>query len=506
MFTIGTTIILGFEAWTATSYRVNDGTNQDIDEHGTCQKVDNSTGGDIFIPTNTSAEWTAFRGNGPAGVTYSACSPVTVTGVFEPPDSGYGEASSIDFQVAWDQVVTVTGSPRIVLNIGGSTKYAVYAAGTGTQNITFRYSVQAGDSDSDGIAVSNTTIDLNGGTLVGPGTPAVSGDLSGHIGSLANVQVNTSITPPNQVTGVALAPTANATTMGISWAIPNDNGTAITSYILQYRVQGDTLWINFTPNPTTNGEEITGLLSSTTYEIRVAAYNGALGAYSAISTAEIFNVLDYSPITWLDGSDPAGNGTPPANGSLVATWVNKAGSGTNATEANTANQPTFNTNIQNGLGALRFANLDRGLQGTFTRTNGTALTIVAVAQFDSAYSDRALFEFSNGGSARGFFIDRRYASNTFYSPAITKGQFNLYTVVDPGGTATVEENTTSVFNGAVLFNTDFTGAGNYVLGDDTSGGNRLYGYIGEFLIFDSQLSGADISKVKTYLKNKWGTP
>ncbi len=461
--------------WSAPFYSVNDGSNQDINEHGACSNVDNSSGQNLFVPTNSAPEWLAFRNNPPAGVSLSACPPA-ITGVLEPPDSVYGEASYIEFLVSWDQAVTRSGDSRIALNIGGSTKYAVYAAGSGTQNLTFRYTVQAGDTDSDGIQVSNTTIDLNGGTLLGPSALPAALDMSGFIASLTNVKVDTSITPPNQVLGVALAPTANSSTMGVSWVIPNDNGTAITYYIVQYRPQGDSLWTNHSPNPTTNIAQVSGLTSGITYEIRVAAFNGALGAYSAISTAEIFNVLDYSPITWLDGSDPEGDGTPPANGTLLATWVNKAGTGTNATEANSTKQPTFTTNVQNGLGAVRFANLDRGLAGTFTRSNGTALTIIAVVQFDSGYTDRCLFEFSSGG-ARGFFIDRRYAANTYFSPAITKGQINLYTVVDLGGSATVTENTTSIYNSTVDFNTDFTGSGNYVLGDDSTVGNRLYGYI-----------------------------
>lgn len=491
------------ESQGAQSYRINNGVTTTVDEFSVCQAVTNSSGADIFVPTNIAAEWLAFRNNLPAGVTLNGCT--TMTDMQEPPNAVYGEGGNIDFQVTWSQTITIGGSPRIELNIGGVTRYATYHAGSGSTSITFRYTVQAGETDADGIAIANNSIDLNSGTVSGPASAAASLDMSSFIDSLAAVTVNTAITPPDQVTGVTLAPTANSTVMGISWAVPADNGTAITNYVVQYRLQGDTLWINLSPNPTTNTAEVTGLVGGSTYEVRVAASNGTLGAYSAVSTAEIFNVLDFSPIVWLDGSDPNGNGTPPANGSKVATWVNKAGTGTNATEGVVANQPTFETNVQNGKGAVRFVDHNRGLEGTFTRANGTDLTIIAVAQFDTGFSDRAIFEFRRGGS-RGFFIDRRYASNTNFSPAITKGQFNLYTIEDTGATAVVSENTTSIFSGALTFNTDFTGAGDYVLGDDDTGGNRMVGYIGEFLIFDAQLSAADITKVKDYLKNKWGTP
>ncbi len=491
-------------SWSAPSYRVNNSTIETIDEFGVCQNVNNTTGSDLFVPTNISAEWLAFRTQSPVGVTLTACT--LMTDLAEPPNASYGLGSSIDFQVTWSQAITVAGAPRLVLDIGGVTRYATYTAGTGTTSLSFRYTVQAGDTDGNGIALTNNSIDLNGGTLSAPGPVGAGLDMTSFINSLASVIVNTSITPPNQVTGVALAPTTNSTTMGISWAIPNDNGNAITHYIVQYRLQGTSLWTNHSPNPTSNTTTVTGLTSGFTYEVRVAATNGALGPYSAISTAEIFNVLDYNPITWLDGADPNGTGTPPANGSNIATWVNKAGTGTNATEGTPANQPTYLSNVQNGKGAIRFVNHDRGLQGTFTRSTGTALTIIAVVRFDSTFTDRAVFEFAGPGAQRGFFLDRRYASNTVFSPATTKDQFNIYTIVDLGGSGTVTENSTSIYNAAMDFNTDFTGAGNYVLGDDATGGNRLNGYIGEFLIFDAQLSAADILKMKTYLQNKWGTP
>ncbi len=488
----------------APSYRINNGTTATIDEHSNCQNVTNASGTDLFVPTNLSSEWLSFRTNLPTGVSLSACT--LMTNMTEPPNAVYGLGAFIDFQVTWNQNITVTGTPRIVLNIGGVTRYATYTTGSGSANISFRYVVQAGDNDSNGIAISNNSIDLNGGTINDGGGNGAQLNMTSYIDSLAAVRVNTSITPPNQVTGVTLAPTSSATTLGVSWSVPNDNGTPLTNYVVQYRQQGNTLWNNVSPNPTTNVTQITGLTAGITYEVRVAASNGVLGPYSAISTAEIFNVLALNPIVWLDGSDPAGTGTPPANGSLVGTWVNKAGTGSNATEGSTANQPTYLANVQNGMGALRFVELDQGLEGTFTRSVGNNLTMLVVVQFDNGFSDRCVFEFRGPGNSRGFFIDQRYGGNNNFSPGVTKGQFNLYTIRDAGGSAIVDENTTNIYNGTVNFNTDFTGTGNYTLGDDTTGNNRLNGYIGEFLIFDEALSATDIAKLKNYLQNKWGTP
>lgn len=47
-----------------------------IDVHGVCQKVNSTDGKSYFVPTNTAAEWSAFRANKPVGVTLNACCAV----------------------------------------------------------------------------------------------------------------------------------------------------------------------------------------------------------------------------------------------------------------------------------------------------------------------------------------------------------------------------------------------------------------------------------------------
>ena len=60
-------------------------------------------------------------------------------------------------------VNTASGTPRLSLTIGGSVVYASYISGSGTSALTFRYTLQAGDLDADGISVG--ALEANGGTL-----------------------------------------------------------------------------------------------------------------------------------------------------------------------------------------------------------------------------------------------------------------------------------------------------------------------------------------------------
>ena len=88
----------------------------------------------------------------------------TISSVTAPTAATYVASEDINFVVNTDENVTVSGSPRIELTIGAATQYATYASGSGTQALTFTYTVQADDTDSDGIA-SSSPIDLNSGTM-----------------------------------------------------------------------------------------------------------------------------------------------------------------------------------------------------------------------------------------------------------------------------------------------------------------------------------------------------
>jgi hypothetical protein len=82
------------------------------------------------------------------------------------------DAATLNFTITTSEPVTVTGTPRLAIDVGGVTRYATYTAGSGTSSLTFSYSVQARDFDANGIALVSP-LDLNGGSITdGGGTPA----------------------------------------------------------------------------------------------------------------------------------------------------------------------------------------------------------------------------------------------------------------------------------------------------------------------------------------------
>jgi hypothetical protein len=107
-----------------------------------------------------------------SGVLVDGVAP-TITSVTGPAAGTYIVGQNLDFTVVFSEAVAVTGTPRLVLTIGSTTRYATYVSGSGSASLLFRYTVQSGDLDSDGIAVASP-IDLNGGTIKDvPGNDAV---------------------------------------------------------------------------------------------------------------------------------------------------------------------------------------------------------------------------------------------------------------------------------------------------------------------------------------------
>src|SRR5262249_30826846 len=67
--------------------------------------------------------------------------------------------------VTFDQTVAASGSPALLLETGVTDRLATLFAGSGTNQLTFRYTVQAGDVSSDLDYASADALSLGGGTI-----------------------------------------------------------------------------------------------------------------------------------------------------------------------------------------------------------------------------------------------------------------------------------------------------------------------------------------------------
>ena len=62
-------------------------------------------------------------------------------------------------------VDTSSGTPTLQLETGSSDRYASYTSGSGSNTLTFQYTVQAGDNTTDLDQLSSTALELNGGSI-----------------------------------------------------------------------------------------------------------------------------------------------------------------------------------------------------------------------------------------------------------------------------------------------------------------------------------------------------
>ena len=76
----------------------------------------------------------------------------------------YGIGDNIELSVTFSENVTVTGSPSLELNVGGTARTVEYDTAS-TSTVVFSYTVAEGDSDTDGVSIGASKLTLNGGSI-----------------------------------------------------------------------------------------------------------------------------------------------------------------------------------------------------------------------------------------------------------------------------------------------------------------------------------------------------
>ena len=195
-----------------------------------------------------------------AGVLVDAVVP-TVASVGVPANGVYDAGNVLTFTVNTSEAVIVNstgGTPRLAIDIGGNAAYADYVSGSGSSALTFQYTVLAGDTDADGIAVG--ALQPHGGTL----RDAAGNDLAPALGvlpSTAAVLVDT--TAPTGIVRVEANPNASASV--VFTVTFSENVTGVDAGDFTLVAAG------------TAAGQITGvtLVDAHTYTVQVGGINGS---------------------------------------------------------------------------------------------------------------------------------------------------------------------------------------------------------------------------------------
>jgi hypothetical protein len=208
--------------------------------------------------------------------TRPAISSVTV------PNGNYSAAlnSNLNLTVAFNESVTVTGTPRIALTIGTATEYANFLSLMDSRTATFRFPVVVdyNDIDLDGIVVSSP-LELNSGTIADLATNAISTlTFTPPVTTSVNVYQ-----PPSAP--VIESITANNTSLTISFTAGASNGSVISNY--KYSLNGGS-YISLSPTDAISPITITGLTNGTSYQVQIRAV-------SNLGDGQVSNQLSASP-------------------------------------------------------------------------------------------------------------------------------------------------------------------------------------------------------------------
>jgi len=251
--------------------------------------------------------------------------PVTVGGVFNPSgvdvssnagdDRYYLTGESIEVTLTFSEAVNVTGTPRVKIDLDpadGGEKWADYTGGSGTERLAFAYTVAAGNSSAQGVAVLRNTLELNGGTIRSASALAEENARLGH-GGLGHDLRHRIVTPSSAAPVLAGASVAGTTlTLTFSEALGAAGSLASSAFTVKKTPQGgseETVSLSGSPaiSGTTVGLTLANAVQDTDTGVKVSYARPGSGTNNKLvdtGGAEVADFTDKWVMNDLDVTQP----------------------------------------------------------------------------------------------------------------------------------------------------------------------------------------------------------
>jgi hypothetical protein len=239
---------------------------------------------------------------------------------------------------------------------------------------------------------------------------------------------------------------------------------------------------------------------------------------------------------WLDASDTA---TITQSGNAVSAWTDKSANAYVFQQLTAVNKPTTNTRTINSKNVIDFDGTSDFLESTAAAStwnfmhNATGATTFMVVNTDANAGANALLATNQAGTTTpGVYYYVAPGGADQYDRVLISGTSGTYVVnnridiadtwlngttqalgllTDPSNATTLSRaklyrnnNTNVAINGGADGGGYSTNNATNTLNICGGAGNYLNGMVAEIIIYNSQLSGADITSNMNYLKTKWG--
>ena len=236
-------------------------------------------------------------------------------------DDSYKTGDVVSVTVVFSESVTITGSPRMLIQ-GLTSKYLIYASGSTTNQIVFSYTISAGDTDTDGLGVAANALSLNSGTIKDAATNVAT---LTHSAIAANSLHKVDTTAPTVTLGVTAS---SATSVSVSFTVSGNEAISCSTLSLVAGVDFDL----------TNISQIDSIAqtSSTLCTVNVSstAVAGGGAVSSTLTAASSFSM-----------TDAAGNVQTSLTGSPKTVSVTVSGSGASSSPSQSDTGTTTSTTV-----------------------------------------------------------------------------------------------------------------------------------------------------------------
>ena len=164
--------------------------------------------------------------------THDNTAPTVLSVTSNTTNATYAVGQAINVLVTVSEAVTVTGTPQITMETGSTDGVAIYSSGSGTTQLSFTYTVGAGENSSDLEYNSTTALGLNSGTINDSVGNAAILTLPGLLGasSLGGTKSIVIDTTAPSMTYTAISPGTSGTSLTPTVTMTMSEAATVTLY------------------------------------------------------------------------------------------------------------------------------------------------------------------------------------------------------------------------------------------------------------------------------------